>query len=145
MKPTTKPVVYLAAPFSAPTQEEMNQNIENAKAWLKWFVDHTDWAICAPWIPYVQTLPEAGYRERGVADNCAFIERCDLVVFVGDRMSAGMAEEYRHAIAFDVNTLDLIALGCVAPPATGHAELIIKTVNGLLASDAIPDEVFSDA
>ncbi len=66
-------IAYLAHPVSAPDQVGIDANLASARAWLKWLVDNTDWAISAPWIPYVETLAEASYRDRGLADDLAMV------------------------------------------------------------------------
>jgi hypothetical protein len=115
----TKLVAYLAHPVSAPTPEGIAANLANARAWLKWLVDNTPWAISCPWIPYVESLAEESYRERGLADDLAMLGRGhDLVVLVGGRVSTGMAMERDHA-ASRMPVVDLTPIG-VAPP-TGDA------------------------
>jgi hypothetical protein len=109
----TPPVIYLAHPV-APTEQQaeryadyspesrdihlnqiVHENLTSATRWLRWFVEHTDWAICAPWIPYVQALNDAtsSHRQRGLRDDCLMAERCDGIVLVGGRLSSGMERE----------------------------------------------------
>ena len=110
-----KLVAYLAHPVSAPDQAGIDANLANARAWLRWLVDNTDWAVSCPWMPYVETLAESTYRERGLADDLAMLERHDLIVLVGGRVSSGMAVELTHAIECGIAVADLHQW--VAPPA----------------------------
>jgi hypothetical protein len=70
-----KILAYLAHPVGpGSTLEELEarrENIANTLAWLQWLVDATKWAICVPWLPYVQRLDESTYRERGIEDDLA--------------------------------------------------------------------------
>ena len=54
-------VCYLAHSYNG-TPDERRDNIRNALAWLQWLVDHTAFAVCVPWLPYVQQLEESAYR-----------------------------------------------------------------------------------
>jgi hypothetical protein len=103
-----KLIAYLAHPVSAPTQAGVDANLANARAWLKFLVNVTPWAISCPWMPYVESLvPEATYRERGLADDMAMVERHDLVILVGGRVSAGMQLERDHAVKHGIRVIDL--------------------------------------
>jgi hypothetical protein len=140
----TPPVIYLAHPV-APTEQQIDakmcllpgetfglprevavaycvrDNLDSATHWLRWFVEHTDWAICAPWIPYVQALNDAtsSHRERGLRDDCLMAERCDGIVLVGGRLSSGMEREMVAVRQKGGFVIDLLSLGPsprVAPP-----------------------------
>lgn len=102
----SKPVVYLAHPVSAPTKAGVNANLTNARAWLKWLVDHTTWAISCPWMAYVETLSEEKYRARGLSDDLAMIGRHSGLILVGGRISTGMEVERQHALHHAVPVLD---------------------------------------
>jgi hypothetical protein len=129
-----KLVAYLAHPVSAPTQAGIDANLANARAWLKFLVDVTPWAISCPWMPYVECLPDTPgnpYRERGLADDLAMVERHDLVILVGGRVSAGMQMERDHAVKHGIRVVDLSYV--TSPPeswgaATGH---IVEVLGGL--------------
>jgi len=107
--------VYLAAPVSAPTAEDMGLNLVNAEIWLEHLVRHTPWAVCAPWLPYVSILDEATHRERGMRDNLAILSRCDAIALVGGRLSPGMKLELDHAVALGLPVIDLLHHG-TSPP-----------------------------
>lgn len=111
-----KLVAYLAAPVTAPTFAGIESNLASASAWLRWFVDNTPWAVSAPWMPYVETLAEETYRERGL---------------VGGRVSSGMAMERAHAIEHGLAVLDLTMFA--APPVApsvdqAHAVLACRRI-----------------
>jgi hypothetical protein len=109
-------IAYLSHPFNAPTEAGRLENLGNARAWIRWLVDATPWAISAPWIPYVETLDEETYRPRGLADQRTIIARHDLVIACGGRYSSGMLGDAQTAHEHKIPTLDLTALG-VRPPA----------------------------
>lgn len=110
-----KLVAYLAHPFHATTLDERQNNIASVLAWIRFLVDNTTWSISCPWLPYVMTLEESVYRDRGVADNLATIPRCDLVVLAGGRISSGMDTERRFAIENGIPVVDLCTLGLQPP------------------------------
>ena len=88
------------------------QNVENALAWIRAIVLAVpDFAVCAPWIPYVQVLPDSGLpscpiRARGMADDMAVLERCDAILLVGGRLSLGMVTELAHAFRIGIPSID---------------------------------------
>lgn len=111
-------IAYLAHPVgpdSTPAEVEARDlNIQSALGWLRWLVDSTTWAISAPWLPYVMRLSES-QRDRGMRDNFATLERCDLVVLTGGRVSPGMELERHHAFSCGMPVVDLTSLGARAP------------------------------
>lgn len=114
--PPRKIVAYLAHPVSAPTREGIEANLANCRAWLRWLVEHTEWAVSCPWMPYVETLDEATHRDRGIADDLAMLERHDLIVLTGGRVSSGMATEWDHAIERGLAVVDLATGSQPLPP-----------------------------
>lgn len=124
---TRKIVAYLAHPVGAPDQAGIETNLTNARAWLHWFVDNTPWAVSAPWMPYVETLAESAYRDRGLADDLAMLERHDLIVLVGGRVSAGMAIERAHAIEHGIDVLDLTMFASPPiKPSIAQADAVLR-------------------
>ncbi len=121
---TRKIVAYLAHPVGAPDQAGIDANLANARLWLRWLVDNTPWAVSCPWMPYVETLPEAEYRERGLADDIAMLERHDLIVLVGGRVSNGMEMERQAAIEAGLEVLDLTYCGDVPESGRTFAALM---------------------
>jgi hypothetical protein len=116
------PVVYLAHPVGAPTVEGVLANLAAARRWLWALRTASTWSIAAPWIGAVQAALEAGTSEaeeraRGLVDMLAQVERCDGIVLVGGRVSAGMALERDHAIKHGLAVVDLTGLG--EEPAAG--------------------------
>lgn len=110
-----KIVAYLAHPVGPDrTPAEVaarRDNIANTLAWMRWLVENTRWAILVPWLPYVQILDETTHRDRGIADDLAFLERCDVIVLTGGRISPGMAAELAHAHAHGIPVVDLTSWG----------------------------------
>jgi hypothetical protein len=95
----------------------VRDNLDSATAWLRWLVENTNWAISAPWIPYVQALNDAtsSHRERGLRDDCAMAARCDGIILVGGRLSSGMEREWNAVKDRDGWVLDLLHLGPTPP------------------------------
>ena len=106
----TRPVFYVAHPVAYPCKCRMRRgdtlphetleaealcNLARAKRWLRWLLERTDVALCAPWMPYVEILPDGGeWRERGLLDDCAMAARCDGIILCGGRISSGMERNW---------------------------------------------------
>ncbi len=117
-----KIVAYLAHPVNAPTPEGIAANLVNARAWLRWLVDTKEYlAVSAPWMPYVETLAEEHYRERGLADDLAMLERHEIVILVGGRISSGMALEATRAREIGIPVIDCTRMGATPPPLPWNA------------------------
>lgn len=120
-----KPRAYVCHPVSAFRPDGtydpvgMQANLANARAWLRWLVDNTTWAVSMPWMPYVEELDEETYRERGIADDLALIDGHSLLVLVSDRVSSGMKHERSYAMGQMIPIIDLTSFGCFAPPKPG--------------------------
>lgn len=125
----TKPVVYLCHPVSG----DVEANLAATRVWIKWLVDRTTWAVSAPWVAYVEALAEAGYRERGLADDLALVERHTLVIAVGDRCSEGMSVELDHAVACGIPVINVTGLGYKLPPTTPYEEERLLSILRMLA------------
>lgn len=107
-------VYYMAHPVSG----DVPGNVARALRWFKHLVDqHPDWAISAPWIPYVLGLSEETDRERGLRDDMEMVRRCDGILLVGGKLSGGMALELQAANIAGLDVVDLLHLGD-EPPGT---------------------------
>lgn len=147
-------VVYLAHPVGAVDAAGVEQNLRHARRWLRWLIDVPNPAVgriswCAPWLPYVEVLGDGAteYRERGLRDTLAMLERCDALVALG-RATSGVSQEIALAHYTSKPVADLIAAG-VLPPSTSSdrwwdhhvteqlVELVAKVerLRELLASD----------
>lgn len=90
-------VVYIAAPLAAPTREEMDENRARAARWVAWAALQGV-APVATWIVLSGELSETQEnRELGLAVDCATVERCDELWYVGGRVTSGMTKEGGHA------------------------------------------------
>lgn len=120
-----KPRAYVCHPVSAFKPdgsydlEGMKANLANARKWLRWLVDNTNWAVSMPWMPYVEELDEETYRERGIEDDRALIDGHSVLVLVSDRTSSGMRDERSYAEVRLIPVIDLTMFGCFEPPARG--------------------------
>lgn len=128
----TKAVVYLAHPVGADTVEGVQDNLRAARRWLWALRQATDWSLAAPWIGDVLAGIEAGAAEpdergRGLVDMFALIERCDAIVLVGGRVSAGMAAELAHARAHGLEVIDLIGTGAEPPATLADCQALVAT------------------
>jgi hypothetical protein len=129
-------VLYLAHPV-APVRggPSVAANTTNALYWLREIVLRTKgWAVCAPWIPYVQVLqdsgdPECPTRKRGMRDDLAILERCDVILLVGGRISSGMEAEVLHAAKFGIPWIDWSEH---RSPATATVERLDQITDGFL-------------
>lgn len=94
------PVVYLAAPLSAPTREGIEANRAAAAKWAAWIAVTFRVAVVADWIWMTGELAETPEnRALGLAADCSLVRRCDVLVMVGPRVSEGMRLESAHAKA----------------------------------------------
>lgn len=92
--------IYLAHPVRGATPEDVDANLEMAKAWVR-AIEHRfmDIAIECSWIVECMIWDDSNEEERaaGMTRNKAHVERCDELWMVGDRISNGMIEEAIHA------------------------------------------------
>ncbi len=104
------------------TESVVAYNLASARIWLRWLVEHTDWAISMPWMPYVETLNDAtsSHRHRGLRDDCLMAARCDAIILCGGRISSGMAMERDAVQKAGKAVVSLIDLGALPP---GELEL----------------------
>lgn len=141
-----KPRAYVCHPVSAFKPdgsydvEGMKANLANARKWLRWFVDNTNWSVSMPWMPYVEELDEETYRERGIEDDLNLIDGHSLVVMVSDQMSSGMTRERHYTQSRLIPLIDLTNFGCFAPPAPGTDafELLRKVLDAIVPGTVKP-------
>jgi hypothetical protein len=108
-------VIYLAAPLGSGPEREFNR--ANAASWVAWAASRGV-APIATWQQLSGIWPETlENREKGLALDCALVERCDEVWLVGGRISPGMAIEAEHGRAHGVVIVDLTHLGPIPPEA----------------------------
>lgn len=91
--------IYVAGPYTANSQEEINRNIERADETGKQLVMKGHY----PFIPHKQTAQwekdERLTYEHFIALDLAWIEVCDAIIMIGDwKNSNGAREEYYYAI-----------------------------------------------
>lgn len=117
-------VVYLAHPVGAADAAGVESNLRHARTWLRWLIDLPNLATgriswCAPWLAYVETLGDAPhYRERGLRDTIAVLERCDAIVAVG-RLTPGVSTELGVATLVGQPSVNLVREGAL-PPTTAR-------------------------
>lgn len=119
-------VVYLAHPVSG----DVPANLARARLWLRWLYERlgSSVVLVAPWILDVEILPlrDAVLREREISlERClATVQRCEAVMLIGGRVSAGMLAEARHAVRCGLRVLDLTGYGEVPPVEVETVELL---------------------
>jgi hypothetical protein len=117
-------LVYLAHPVGAPDRAGVEAHLAAAGRWLRWFVELPGdpcrrIAWCLPWLAYAHALPDVQpYRERGLRDGGAALERCDAIVAVA-RQTPGVNRELAQAAELGLPSLNLVAAGLL-PPSTNH-------------------------
>lgn len=90
-------VLYVAHPLGGSRGEDVQANLASALRWLHWLrTNFRETVFIAPWIASVMagaddTDPSA--HEHGLRDDCEIVRRCDGIVLVGGRVSAGMQRE----------------------------------------------------
>jgi len=86
-------VAYIACPYSAETSEGRTENRRRARKWAAWAARQGLSPVCS-WIALTQEFEETPeLREMGLAIDCAQVERCDLMLLCGPRISSGMLRE----------------------------------------------------
>jgi len=84
----------------SPEADALDANIHRAMRWLAWLRrSFPETTFIAPWIANILAYGDDAYIaafERGGADACAVIERCDGIVLCGGRISDGMRKEMEH-------------------------------------------------
>ena len=68
-------------------------------------------------------------RERGMRDDIAILERCDVILLVGGRISSGMEAEVRHAAKFGIPWIDWSEH---RSPATAIVERLDQITDGFI-------------
>lgn len=119
-------VAYVAHQLSAATPELMAANRENGARWCVWLCRHFGLATIADWIVMSSVLEETEEnRAMGLACDFTLIERSDLVIQVGGRVSSGMALEASHAEECGIRVVDLTWIGLAVPePTPGMLEAV---------------------
>jgi hypothetical protein len=81
----------------------LQENMRRALRWLAWLrASFPETTFIAPWIATIESLEGNDtpvFREAGLVDDCAVVERCDGIVLVGGRISSGMRREMEHGVA----------------------------------------------
>jgi len=103
-------VAYIAHQLSAPTREGIEENRRKAAQWAAWLCVQGVSPVCS-WIVMTGVLEETPEnRARGLACDCAQVERCDVTILVGPVVSSGMKMEADHGIQHGVPVLDLTGM-----------------------------------
>lgn len=99
-----RPVIYMAHPVAGAVQE----NLANAMGWLRWLhMSFPDATIIAPWIVEVMIYDDnnPAHRHASIQRSMDAASKCDALVHVGPKISAGMRTEAACApCAFDCTT-----------------------------------------
>lgn len=118
-------VIYMAHPVGAATPEGVKANLERAKRWYRWIVEHFNVSVVADWITGCEVFDGTNEADRahGLDMDIAAVERCDELWLVGGRISKGMGLEREAAEDFNMRIVDLTFLG-EEPPDLVSAEIL---------------------
>lgn len=122
---------YLAHPVGAADRAGVEANLARAGRWLAFLLAvEPGVAIVAPWLATmlagVQDDMNPEHRARGMRDNLVAAARCDGIVLVGGRISAGMSQEIAAVLDEMGEVADLTGLGA-HPPALGDVTAPVVT------------------
>lgn len=93
-------------------------NLAAAMEWLRFLKQVTGWAICYPAMAYAAAgMDDEFFRRSMLTDVIEIMERCDVVVMVGGRISPHMRIEASHARQrkTPILVLNLLDLGLLPP------------------------------
>lgn len=93
-------------------------NLANAMGWFKFLKDVTGWAICFPELAYIAAgLDDGFYRRSMLVDSVEILDRCDVLVPVGGKLSPHMriALEHANGKSTPIPVLSLLDLGDSPP------------------------------
>ena len=129
MRVTEQPVVFLAHPLRADTQEGMKANIRNAKAWYHFFIANYDVAIIADWILSCETLDDTVVEDRlrGQRSNAILLTRADELWLCGGRISSGMRGEMLTTHALHKPIRQFLDCGFAPPTQFSHVKHGLET------------------
>lgn len=103
-------LIYMAHPVRPLEGETLEQNIHEAKQWLKWLHKHMPaWHTIAPWLVEVELYGDSdeAQREASLERACAAVRQCHGLVLAGRRVSQGMRREAREAMLSGLPVYDL--------------------------------------
>jgi hypothetical protein len=107
--------VYLAHPYSAGSQAIRAWNRANTLAWCVWLAEH-GFSPSANWLLLVNQLEETPEnREIGLACDVDQVERQDVFLAVGRRVSDGMRREMSAARESGVPVVDATGTSRASP------------------------------
>lgn len=111
----SRTVLYVAHALSD-SYAEMAQNRLFGSHWSAWLSQRFAVACIADWIHMSSVLEETTEnRTMGLDCDLSLIERCDVLVLVGTRISTGMRIELEHAKKLGKPVIDLTVLGIRCP------------------------------
>jgi len=94
-----KVVAYLTHPLGPSLSyfdSSRRDNIANATSWVRWMMNHTDWAVNAIWLTYILAAEDINIQ-RHFLDQMANMERCDVLVLCGGMITPHMKVECEFA------------------------------------------------
>lgn len=110
-------VIYLAHPVSG----DVPGNLAEARRWIRWLYDHVpSIAIVATWITGCEVLDDGNpeHHKLGLQHDVAVIGRCDAILLVGPKLSAGMQAELLAAETSKLHVLSFIGYDRVSATAS---------------------------
>ena len=114
---------YICSPLSAATPEDVIRNVRSARSYMLYALEKMELAASAPHAYLPSVLCDSIPAERALALDFGLklLERCDILLVCGRRITAGMRGEIRRAAelkmeirAFDSDVYETIfrMIGC---------------------------------
>lgn len=131
-------LAYMAHPLG-PDGPEREKNRANATVWFAWLHDaFPSIVFSANWIVLSAGWPETdAHRARELAIDMVHVDACELIFFVGGKLSPEMLEEKSRAANRGLHQVDLTFLGHTPPPITEAPNLamglLFRELNNALA------------
>jgi hypothetical protein len=102
--------------------------VATARRWMRFLLQTTNYALCAPWLGYLEWLEEIDGRDRATLDIETILQRCDLLIHVGGVLTPEMASAERSARAAGKPVLSLLDHG-EDPPLVANLDNLDDTLS----------------
>lgn len=91
--------VYICSPLFASTQEEIRENMLQARQHMHAIKDLYGYRTYAPhaYLPELLNDQEPEERALGRSFGMELLKRCQILIICGDRISEGMSQEIKEA------------------------------------------------
>lgn len=106
-------MVYICSPLSAPTKEALRANMEQARNYMQLVSQSFRCRAVAPHAYLPELLDDTVLWERklGLAFGLILLEKCQVLLVCGNRISKGMENEITRAKKLDIPIYTLLSSG----------------------------------